>query len=129
MTCPLTWKLAASENTLFSTNFSSNSTEWFNQNDFLSRLKFCNYVLHSVEFDENFVENSVFSDEANFHVNGHVNHHNSFYYGKENLIVITPKMVNSPSIVIWVACNYQGVCSCRLYDRTVYKEFYLNILE
>lgn len=92
--------------------------------DYEKRVTFCNFILAKIDEDLNFLKRLVFSDEANFHVNGHVNLHNSFFYGKENPGVIIPKLVNSPSIGVFAACGYSGIISVRTYRRTVNSDFF-----
>ena len=99
------------------------------QADFQARRKFCEFVLRKSNEDKKFLENLVFSDEANFHVSGHVNLHNSFFYGQNNPNVIIPKCVNSPSVGIFAAAGSSGIVSFRTYRRTINSEFFLEILE
>lgn len=55
-----------------------------NDNDFIRRRRFCEWVLNRTQEQPDFFDYVLFSDEATFHNNGNVNRHNLHYYATEN---------------------------------------------
>ena len=43
----------------------------------------CETLIQSIDADENFLSNLIFSDESTFHLNGIVNRHNCRIWGTE----------------------------------------------
>lgn len=52
--------------------------------DFLKRTNFCNWIQNETNRDENFPRKVLWSDEATFKSNGDVNRHNMHYWSREN---------------------------------------------
>ncbi|GBP92337.1 hypothetical protein EVAR_63360_1 [Eumeta japonica] len=72
--------------------------------DYANRLNFANEMLQRF----NNFNNILFSDEANFHLNGHVNKQNCRYWAVEN-----PRRKHerpySPKVVVWAAMSAKGI--------------------
>ena len=72
-----------------------------NDDDPDSRMQFCEWFQQMVNEDEELVTNIVWSDEAQFKLNGTVNSHNCVYWAPENLHVHVGKAVNLPGVNVW----------------------------
>ncbi|KAL0879455.1 hypothetical protein ABMA27_003206 [Loxostege sticticalis] len=73
--------------------------------DYANRLNFANEMLRRF----NNFENILFSDEANFHLNGHVNKQNCRYWAKENPRRKHERPLHSPKVVVWAAMSARGI--------------------
>ena len=69
-----------------------------NDNDPDCRMKFCEWFQQMVNEDEESVTKIVWSDEAQFKLNGTVNHHNCVYWAPKNVHVHVGKAVNLPGL-------------------------------
>lgn len=67
--------------------------------DHESRLNFATEMLERF----NSFDNILFSDEANFHLNGHVNKQNCRYWSKENPKTKHQRPLHSPKVIVWAA--------------------------
>jgi len=67
------------------------------------RMQFCEWFQQMVNEAEEFVTKIVWSDEAQFKLNGTVNRHNCVYWAPENLHVHVDKAVNLPGgkCLVW----------------------------
>lgn len=80
-----------------------------NDEDFESRVDFASNFLHLLEQDPDILKRIVFSDEANFHVNGHVNGWNYRFYAQENPGFVTDVPLHSPKIVVWCGVSWKQI--------------------
>jgi len=67
-----------------------------NDDDPDRRMQFCEWFQQMVNEDEEFVTKIVWSDEAQFKLNGTVNRHHCVYWAPENLHVHVDKAVSLP---------------------------------
>ena len=67
-----------------------------NDDDPDRQMQFCEWFQQMVNEDEEFVTKIVWSDEAQFKLNGTMNRHNCVYWAPENLHVHVGKAVNLP---------------------------------
>jgi len=81
-----------------------------------------------VNEDEEFVTKIVWSDEAQFKLNGRVNRHNCVYWAPENLHVHVEKAVNLPGMNVWCGLSARGLIGPFLFEGTVTGEAYLEML-
>ena len=72
-----------------------------NDDDPDRQMQFCEWFQQMVNEDEEFVMKIVWSDEAQFKLNGTVNHHNCVYRAPENLHVHVGKAVNLQGVNVW----------------------------
>ena len=100
-----------------------------NDCDSIKRKTFCKVILDQIALDPKFHHRIVFSDEANFHVDGHVILHNSIYYGETNPNIVITRQVNSPSIGIFAACGIDGIVSFRIFRGRINSNRSLSILQ
>lgn len=70
--------------------------------DYANRLNFANEMLQRFN-------NILFSDEANFQLNGHVNRQNCRYWAVENPIRKHERPLHSPKVVVWAAMWAKGI--------------------
>lgn len=70
-----------------------------------NRLNFANQMLD--RFDH--FHNIMFSDEANFHLNGHVNKQNCRFWSETNPKRLHQRPLHSPKLVVWAAITSTGV--------------------
>ena len=55
-------------------------------------------MLDSIDNDNNFLDNVIFSDESTFHLSGKVNRHNCRIWGTENPPVVHEHERDSPKV-------------------------------
>ena len=89
------------------------------------RLQFCEL------FQDNFAENLnvIWSDEAQFKLNGEINRHNCVFYAEENPHEIFTKSVNSPGVIVWAAICPSRLIGPYFFPDTVNGNSYLHMLE
>ena len=73
--------------------------------DYANRLNFANEMLQRF----NNFNNILFSDEANFHLNGHVNKQNCRYWALENPRRKHERPLHSPKVVVWATMSAKGI--------------------
>jgi len=81
-----------------------------------------------VREDEEFVGKMVWSDEAQFKLNGTVNRHNCVYWAPENPHVHVEKEVNLPGLNIWCGLSLRGLIGPFFFEGTVTGQVYLDML-
>lgn len=74
-------------------------------NDASNRLNFVNQMLN--RFNNFF--NVMFSDEANFHLNGQVNKQNCRFWSETNPQRLHERPLHSPKLVVWAAISANGI--------------------
>ncbi len=71
-----------------------------------------------------------FSDEANFHVNGKVNTHNTRIWGTENPSELLEHQRDSPKLTVFCAISKKAIYGSFFFERaTVNGATYLDMLE
>ena len=70
----------------------------------------------------------VWSDEAQFKLNGTVNRHNCVYWAPENLHVHVGKAVNLPGVNVWCRLSARDLIGPFFFEGTVTGEAYLEML-
>ena len=80
-----------------------------NDEDFESRVDFAIEILQLLDQDTDILKRIVFSDEANFHVNGNVNGWNYRFYAQENPEFVTEVPLNSPKIIVWCGVSWKRI--------------------
>ena len=66
-------------------------------------------LMKVLKVDEEFVTKIVWSDEAQFKLNGKVNRHYCVYWAPENLHVHVGKAVNLPGVNVWCGLSARGL--------------------
>ena len=90
----------------------------------------CEWFLEQIAEDDDFLLNVLFSDEANFYVNGEVKKQNLRYWSPENTHWFSgDKQQGAQRIMVWCGiCNRQ-VIGPFFFSDTVNGETYLKMLE
>ena len=70
----------------------------------------------------------VWSDEAQFKLNGTVKRHNCVYWAPENLHVHVGKAVNLLGVNVWCGLSARGLIGPFFFEGTVTGEAYLEML-
>ena len=101
-----------------------------NEDDPDRRIQMCEWFLEQIAEDDDFLLNVLFSDEANFYVNGEVNKQNLRYWSPENPHWFSgDKQQGAQRIMVWCGiCNGQ-VIGPFFFSDTVNGETYLKMLE
>ncbi|PSN52652.1 hypothetical protein C0J52_08821 [Blattella germanica] len=100
-----------------------------NENDQDRRMEYSEWFNNMVYNDEGFAEMIVWSDEAQFKLNGTVNRHNCIYWASENPNVHVDKAVNLPGVNAWCGFSYRGLIGPFFFDGTVTGEVYFQKLQ
>jgi len=91
-------------------------------------MQFCEWFQKMVNEDEEFVTKIVWSDEAQFKLNGTMNRRNCVYWAPENLHVHIGKAVNLPGVNVWCGLPARGLIGPFFFGGTVTGEAYLEML-
>jgi hypothetical protein len=91
------------------------------------RMQYCEWFQHMHE-DEEFVGKMVWSDEAQFKLNGTVNRHNCVYWAAENPHIHVDKAVNLPGLNVWCGLSSRGLIGPFFFEATVTGLVYLDML-
>ena len=91
-------------------------------------MQFCEWFQRMVN-EEEFVTKIVWSDEAQFKLNGTVNRHNCVqaYWAPENLHVHVDKAVYLPGVNVWCGLSARGLIG-PFFESAVTGEAYLEML-
>lgn len=94
------------------------------------RLEMCQWFIEQIAEDNDFLLKVLFSDEANFYVNGEVNKQNLRYGSPENTIWFSgDKQQGAQRVMVWCGiCNGQ-VIGPFFFPHTVNGETYLQMLK
>jgi len=99
-----------------------------NDDDPNRQMQFCEWFQQMVNEDEEFVMKIVWSDEAQFKLNGTVNCHNCVYWAPENLHVHVGKAVNLPGVIVWCGLSARGLIGPFFFEVSVTGEAYQEML-
>ena len=69
--------------------------------DPVQRSTFCYLLLQEYDANPHFINNIIWSDEAQFKLDGMTNCHNSIYYDSVNPHVAVEKLLNQPGFMVW----------------------------
>ena len=99
-----------------------------NEDDPDRRIQYCEWFQHMVGEDEEFVKKIVWSDEAQFKLNGTVNRHNCVYWAPNNPRVHVDKAVNLPGVTVWCGLSSRGLIGPFFFEGSVNGQLYLEML-
>jgi hypothetical protein len=99
-----------------------------NEDDPDRRVQYCEWFQHNVQEDGEFVKKIVWSDEAQFRLNGTVNRHNCVYWAPGNPHIHVDKAVNLPGLNVWCGLSTRGLIGPFFFEGTVTGLAYLNML-
>lgn len=93
------------------------------------RLQFCELMLNQYQQDRDIFGKIIWSDEAQFKLNGFVNRHNCIYYDTENPRLIWEKQLNQPGFQVWGGMSLSGVYGPYFFEGNVTGAAYHEMLE
>lgn len=94
------------------------------------RLQFCELMLNEFHNnDQEIFSGIVFSDEAQFKLNGLVNRHNSVYYDTINPHISYEKQMNQPGVLVWAGLSSFGLFGPYFFEKTENGQSYLEMLK
>jgi len=96
--------------------------------DYSARLSFAIDELFRISQSNKYLQRIIFSDEANFHLDGKVNRHNCRYWSKENPDYVLEIPLHSPKVVVWAAISQQKIYGPFFFDDNVNSKNYLAML-
>ena len=71
------------------------------EDDYDRWLEFAHTFLTMAENNPDILKLTLWSDEANFKVNGHVNRHNAIYWSANNPHQLMPVAQQGPGVMVW----------------------------
>ena len=74
---------------------------YLHEDDYDQQLKFAQTFLTMVENNPDILKLTLWSDEANFKVNGHVNWYNAIYWSTNNPHQLMPVAQQGPGVMVW----------------------------
>lgn len=92
------------------------------------RLKYCEVMLSQIRENPTLFCNILFSDEAQFKLNGLINRHHSVYYENVNSHITYEQQLNQPSLTVWVGFSTEGVFGAYFLESTLHDESCLHML-
>nr|CAI5828082.1 unnamed protein product [Callosobruchus analis] len=90
-----------------------------NDDDPDRRLQFCEWIQEMVIREPGFMGSIIWSDEAQFKLNGTVNRHNCVYWCEENPHITIEKAVNLPGVNVWCGLSSRGLIGPFRFEGTV----------
>lgn len=91
------------------------------------RLEFCeNFIMNNDA--ENIIDRIVWTDEANFRLDGVVNRHNQVYWAERNEHHLQTKSMNKQAVTVWGGISSEGVIGPYFFNERVNGNNYLNML-
>jgi transposase len=101
-----------------------------NEDDPDRRLEFCDWALQQYHADRLFPFTILFSDEANFYINGEVNKQNTRYWSSENPHWMeATKEQGCAKVMVWCGIWDSKIIGPFFFDATVNGENYLHMLQ
>ena len=110
-------------------SYRTHLVQGLSEDDFDRRVQCCEELLQPKADDNEFFEKIIWTDEAQFKLNGSVNHHNTVYYASENPHVMVEKHVNSPGVIVCAEMSCKGFVGPFFFPSTVTGESYTTLLE
>jgi transposase len=92
------------------------------------RLEFCEWFTGCAEDNAQFYQQILYSDEAQFKLNGRINRHNSVYWASDNPHATIQQELNLPGITVWAGIHAGGLIGPYFFEGTVNAENYLELL-
>lgn len=99
------------------------------EEDLADRVQFSEDFLEILNADPEILKLIMFSDEANFHINGAVNRHNCRYWSQEPPEELHETPLHSPKVVVWCAFWSGGVIGPFFFSGNVDGDSYLAMLK
>ena len=74
----------------------------------VDRVDFANKIADLMEKDDNFLQNTLFTDEANFHLSGRVNRQNLRFWGDSNPHEAIKAPKSREKLIVWAGLGHNG---------------------
>lgn len=100
-----------------------------NEDDPDRRLEYCEWFQHMGREDVEFAGKFVWTDEAQFKLNGIVNRHNCVYWAPENPNVHIDRAVNLSGVSVWCGLSVRGLIGPFFFEDTITGAAYLEMLQ
>ncbi|KAM7306368.1 hypothetical protein ISCGN_010087 [Ixodes scapularis] len=97
--------------------------------DNVRRLEFCKAELLRIKSNPGHLQFLLFSDEANFHLDGRVNRQNSRIWARDNPHAVDERHLHSPKVTVWSGIWREGIVGPFFFDGTVNANAYLDMLK
>ena len=98
------------------------------EEDYANRIEFARDELDRIAEDPMHLKVLIFSDEANFHLDGGVNRHNHRYWAPLNPEWIVEESLHSERVTVWAAIWEGGHFGPFFFDGNVNSDNYLEML-
>jgi hypothetical protein len=79
------------------------------ERDYVNRVNFCQTFLQLINQNQELVNNSLMSDEAQFHLSGFVNKHNFRYWSATNPTELHERSLHSSKATVWCVISLFGI--------------------
>jgi hypothetical protein len=100
-----------------------------NDEDLGARQVFARLMLHKFHLDPTLLNLIIFSDEANFYLNGHVNKQNSRWWSTFNPYFVINEPLHSEKTIVWCGIWDCGIIGPFFFDETINAERYVTMLQ
>lgn len=88
--------------------FKIQMTQYIKETDYAKRKTFAETMINNF-WNAGGLEEVLFSDEANFHLDGYVNKHNARYWSANNPRQKHSKQLHSKKVTVWCAMSASGI--------------------
>jgi hypothetical protein len=93
-------------------------------------MEFSEWAVNKLDGGTNFSSGILFTDEANFYVNGEVDHQNLRYWSDINSQWMNPsKMQGAGKVMVWCGIWDNKIVRPVFFDTNLIAEMYLNMLQ
>lgn len=96
--------------------------------DYDRRMQHCEVWLQKFAEEPQVINRIMWSDEAEFRMNGHLNKHNCCYWGYNNPKVQIPVLNDRRGVHVWCGISSNGLVGPYFFDGTVNGVAYLTLL-
>lgn len=105
------------------------ATQLLYEEDCALRRVMCETLIQSIDADENFLSNLIFSDESTFHLNGIVNRHNCRIWGTETPTETYQRSQASEKVNVWMGLSSTRVYGPFFIEGNITAALYLDMLK
>lgn len=93
------------------------------------RLQFAEDFISEATDNPQILNQIVWTDEAQFKLNGKINRHNCVYWTSENTHLTIETQLNQPGVTVWAGITSSGIVGPIFFEGTVTGDTYLNALK
>ena len=92
-------------------------------------MEFCDQMLQKFTENEGLLDNILWTDEAEFKLNGTINRHNSVVWSTTNPHYQLQVRNSHQGVMVWCGVNSVGLVGPHFFDGNVNAQSYLQVLE